>query len=94
MTTKTSEARDLEVGVGEAVHLPTTDIKVTVRPTATDVLTHLRETDREPLTIWKVKGPKLVGGEISAILCQDANEIVLAHTLPSGKWSLFAKVAK
>lgn len=51
----------------------------------------LRVNGREPLTIWKTKGPKSVGGEIAAVLCQDDNTIVLVHTLPSGKWSVFTK---
>lgn len=61
---------------------------------APDAITHLRDAGREPIRIWKAKGPKLVGGVIEAVLCQDSNEIVLVHTLDSGKWSLFTKVAK
>ena len=59
--------------------------------TAMDALHHA---GREPLRIWRVKGPKGVFGEIAAVLCQDTNSIVMTHTLPSGKWSLFEKVAK
>lgn len=75
----------------------TTKTEEIAEPVASTPLTALEQLSvdgREPLTIWKAKGPKLVGGEIAAILCQDVNEIVLAHTLPSGKWSLFTKVAK
>lgn len=61
---------------------------------APDAITHLRDAGREPIRIWKAKGPKMVGGVIEAVLCQDVNEIVLVHTLDSGKWSLFTKVAK
>lgn len=48
---------------------------------------------REPLRIWKTGGPKGVGGEIAAVLCQDDNTICLVHTLASGRFSVFAKVA-
>ena len=61
----------------------------TIPATARDALA-----DRDPLRIWKAKGAKGVGGEIEAWLCQDTNEIVLSHTLPSGRFSVFAKVAK
>lgn len=61
-------------------------------PPPTSALDFLTAAGREPIRIWKVKGPKGVGGEVSAILCQDNNEIVLAHTLPSGKFGLFSRV--
>lgn len=51
----------------------------------------LRVEGREPLRIWKAKGPKGVGGEISAVLCQDDNTIVMVHTLASGKFAIFTK---
>lgn len=69
--------------------------KATTEPPAGTPLTALetlRVNGREPLTIWKTRGPKSVGGEIAAVLCQDDNTIVLVHTLPSGKWSVFKKV--
>lgn len=61
-------------------------------PPPTSALDFLTTAGREPIRIWKVKGPKGVGGEVAAILCQDNNEIVLAHTLPSGKFGLFSRV--
>jgi len=69
----------------------------TVEPAAGTPLTaseSLSAQGREPLRIWKVKGPKGVGGEISAHLLQDTNEIVLVHTLASGRFSVFAKQPK
>lgn len=68
--------------------------KATTEPPAGTPLTALetlRVNGRELLTIWKTRGPKPVGGEIAAVLCQDDNTIVLVHTLPSGKWSVFMK---
>jgi hypothetical protein len=70
--------------------------QTTTEPVAGTPLTALEtltNQGREPLTIWKTKGPKLVGGEISAVLCQDDNSIVMVHTLASGRFSVFAKQA-
>lgn len=85
--TNVNDAPDPETGADA------TD-KATVTQTPATAMDTLRADGREPLRIWKVKGPKGVGGEIAAVLCQDDNTIVLVHTLDSGKFSVFAKGVK
>ncbi len=53
---------------------------------------HLRATDSGAMRIWTVKGPKEVGGTISAVFLQDASKVVLLHQLASGKFSVYEKV--
>lgn len=54
---------------------------------------HLRTTDSGALRIWTVKGPKEVGGTISAVFLQDSSKVVLLHQLASGKFSVYEKVS-
>lgn len=57
----------------------------------TDVLAHLRDAGREPIRIWKAKGPKGVLASVEGILCQDTNEILLATTTAGGKFTVYVK---
>ena len=52
----------------------------------------LRAADLDPLRIWSTKGPKGVGGVVSAVLLQATNEIVILHQRENGKFGLFGKV--
>jgi hypothetical protein len=52
---------------------------------------HLRATDSGAMRIWTVKGPKDVGGTISAVFLQDASRVVLLHQLASGKFAVYEK---
>lgn len=52
----------------------------------------IRNYDADALRIWKTTAPKDVGGVLSAYLI-DATDIVLLHQLPSGRFSMFRKVA-
>ena len=54
---------------------------------------HLRSTDSGAMRIWTVKGPKEVGGTISAVFLADASKVVLLHQLASGKFAVYEKVA-
>ena len=51
-------------------------------------LAHLRSIDPDALRIWSVKGPKEVGGTISAVLF-NGTDIVMLHQRASGRFTTF-----
>lgn len=53
---------------------------------------HLRAVDETAMRLWKVKGPKEPGGEITAVFLAESSTVVLLHQMPSGKFVTFGKV--
>ena len=51
----------------------------------------LRAAGHEPIKIWGVKGPKGVGGVISAVFLQASSEVVILHQMDGGKFGVFRK---
>ena len=74
---------------------PVAQAAAEIAPAITDPATagidHLRAAGTEPLRLWGIKGPKEIGGTISAVFLQATSEIVLLQQLPSGKFVVFKK---
>ncbi len=54
-------------------------------------ITHIRSIDPDALRIWTVKGPKEIGGTVSAVL-MNTSEVVILHQFASGRFGVFKKV--
>jgi hypothetical protein len=53
-------------------------------------MAYIKSIDPDAQRMWKVAGPKGVGGEIMAVLVNDS-EVVLVHQRASGKFTTFRK---